>query len=107
MMLGDIIARFEDEAAATQALADLRNPALTTRIGAAAAEEDLTIGEFATRAVERFVAGASDEDWVTIVGRMSRTDDPGRAFLAHVLGFALQTQHAGRAAHLSSPPPGA
>ncbi len=101
MLLGEIIARFDDEAAATQTLAALQNPALATRVAAAAADEELTVGEFATRSVECFVAQASDEEWVTIVGRMSRSDDPGRAFLAHVLGFALQARQAGqRAAHL-------
>jgi len=33
----------------------------------------------------RFADGASDDEWITLLGRISRADDPGRAFLHHVL----------------------
>lgn len=89
MLLGEVIARFEDEAAVAEAIAALNDLALTARLAANAAEQDLTAGEFALQAIGRFVNGASDEQWLALVGQMSRADDPGRIFLHRVLSNAL------------------
>jgi hypothetical protein len=34
---------------------------------------------------------ASNEEWLTLVGIMSRADDPGQAFLRRILSNALAT----------------
>ncbi len=98
MLLGDVIARFEDEAGAAEALLALDDLALVTCVSAAAADEELTVGEFAARAVGQFVADASDDDWLTLIGRMTRTENPGRVFLIHVLGVALAPANGRRSA---------
>ncbi|MCO5091186.1 hypothetical protein [Bosea sp. (in: a-proteobacteria)] len=97
MLLGDIITRLEDEAMAMQTLVGLSDIVLLTRVEAAAATEGLTIGGFAARAVDRFSSQASDEDWVTLIGVMGRTGDPGQACLRNILQFALRPPEA--AAH--------
>ena len=51
MQLGDVIARFEDDAFVSETLFALDDLALTARIAAAAAEEDVSAGEFAAQAV--------------------------------------------------------
>jgi hypothetical protein len=89
VLLGDVLARFEDEAYATEALFTIDDIVLTTRISEAAAEEDLTPGEFAIRLVRRFVNDASDEEWLTLVGLISRAENPGQVFLRRVLSNAL------------------
>jgi hypothetical protein len=89
MIVGDLIARFEDDAVAAEALLVLGNPALMARVASAAAAQELTLREFATASVQRFAAFASDEDWLTMVGRISRAEDPGQAFLTLVLSFAI------------------
>ncbi len=89
MMIGDSIQRFDDEAVAAETLASLGDVALLADVAAAAAEKNVTLGEFATISVERFVTRASDEDWLTMFGRMTRASDPGAAFLHHILSGAV------------------
>jgi hypothetical protein len=93
MLLGDVIARFEDEAFASEALFALDDIILAARVGVAAAEEELTSGEYAARSVDAFVSGASDEEWLTLFGLMSRAENPGQVFLHRILSNAV-TNHA-------------
>ena len=89
MQLGDVIARFEDDAFVSETLFALDDLALTARITAAAAEQNVSAGEFAAQAVGQFVNGASDEEWLTLIGFISRADNPGEVFLRRVLSIAL------------------
>jgi hypothetical protein len=89
MLLGDVIARFEDPVVAGEILLALDDLALTARLAAAADEQHLTPGEFAMETVGRFVNGANDEEWLTLIGQISRAGDPGVAFIRHVLSRAL------------------
>src|SRR5882757_5466856 len=77
MLLGDVIAGFEDEASGSEALLTPDDLALTAGIVAAAADRHVTPGELAMQSVGQFVNGASDEEWLTLVGLMSRADNPG------------------------------
>ena len=96
MQLGDVIARFEDEAFINETLLALDDLALTARIAASAAENSVPTGKFAAHAVGQFVNGASDEEWLTLIGLMSRADNPGQVFLRRVLSNALpQSQGCG------------
>ena len=96
MQLGDVIARFEDDAFVSETLFALDDLTLTARINAAAVEENVSAGEFAAQAVGQFVNGASDEEWLTLIGLMSRADNPGQVFLRRVLSNALpQSQGCG------------
>ena len=89
MQLGDVIARFEDEAFANETLFALGDLALTAQVVASAAENNISAGEFAAQSVGQFVNGASDEEWLTLIGLMSRADNPGQVFLRRVLSNAL------------------
>jgi hypothetical protein len=89
MLLGEVIARFDDEAAASEALLSLGDLALMLRVNARAAEQHITAGQLAMQAVGDFVSSASDEDWLTLVGQMSRVNDPGATFLRNALSRAL------------------
>jgi hypothetical protein len=89
MLLGDILAKFEDAAFATEAMFAIDDIVLTTRIGEAAAAEQLSPGEFAMQLIRRFVNGASDEEWLTLIGLISRHANPGQVFLRRVLSNAL------------------
>src|SRR6516162_2862633 len=90
MMIGDLIQRFDDEAIAAETLASLGDVALLADIATAAAEQNVTLGEFATMSVERFVTRASDEDWLRMFTRVTRASDPGEAFLHHILSDAVR-----------------
>jgi hypothetical protein len=87
MLLGDMIARFDDPAYAGEALMALDDLVLVADIIAAAEAEGLAPGELAKQAVDRFVAAATDEDWVTLIGAMERAEDPGRVFLRRALAL--------------------
>ena len=88
MLLGDLIARFQDEAVMSEMLFSLGDLALTARVFERAGEGKMSAGELAARAVGRFAEGASDDEWLTLLSRISQADDPGRAFLHHVLSQA-------------------
>jgi len=85
MLLGDIIARFRDEAVVSEALLLLDDFALTAQVVARAADSNVSAGELAVESVGRFVNGATDEEWLTLIGQMSRSDNPGGVFLRRVL----------------------
>ncbi len=91
MLLGDIIARFQDEAVVSETLFSLSDLALTASVVARAAENNVTTGELAVESVGRFVDGATDDEWLTLIGQMSRADDPGRVFLRRVLQLDVDT----------------
>jgi hypothetical protein len=89
MLLADVIARFDDEAFAGETLFALDDLALTARVATLAAENNVSAGEFVRESVGRFANGASDEQWLTSIGQMSRAENPGQVFLRRVLSNAL------------------
>ena len=90
MLLGDIIARLDDETIAMEALIGLSDLTLLARVEEAAGREGLSPGGFAAQAVHAFSTQASDEDWVSLIGAMGRTPDPGQACLRKMVEFALR-----------------
>ena len=94
MLLGDVIASFQDPVLADEALLALDDLVLAARIAAAAAEEDITPGEFAMQSIGHFVNRADDEEWLTLIGQMSRTDNPGQVFLRRILANSLAARAA-------------
>ena len=90
MLLGDMIAKFEDEAFVNETLIALDDLALTARVFALAAEHNVSASEFAAESVGKFVNGASDEEWVTLIGQMSRADNPAYVFLRRALSNTLR-----------------
>lgn len=81
MLLGDLIARFDTPSFAEETLLALGDISLLARVRAQADADGETLGEFAQSAVRRFATEASDEDWVTLLGALSRAADPGAAYL--------------------------
>lgn len=94
MLLGDVIARLDDEVAAMEALVGLGDLALLAEVETAAAREGLAPGAFAARAVGLFSSRASDDDWVSLIGAVGRAEDPGGACLKGMLAFALVPERA-------------
>lgn len=97
MLLGDIIARLDDEAVADETLVRLGDLVLLGRVREAAAVEGETAGAFAARAVRLFSDSASDEDWVSMIGVMGQTTEPGMVCLRKMVEFALRPQAASHA----------
>jgi hypothetical protein len=90
MLLGDVLARFEDETVATETILRLGDLTLVARLRECAEVNSQTLGDYAACAVRRFAAEASDERWVTLMGALARAEDPGAVCLKHALGYALE-----------------
>lgn len=88
MLLGDLIARLQDEAVASETLFSLGDLALTARLAALAAESNMSVGELAVQLLGQFVGSASDEEWLTLIGQMTRAGDPSQVFLRRALSHA-------------------
>lgn len=91
MLLGDVLARLDDETFATETLLGLGDLALVTRVREQAAANGQTLGDYAAGAVQQMGAHLPDDGWVTLIGALSRTDDPAGVCLKHALVFALET----------------
>ena len=90
MLLGDVIERLDDEVVALETLLALNDLGLLRRVQDAAAADASTPGGFIAQSVARFSSDASDEDWVSLIGAMGRTEDPGVACVRAMLEFALR-----------------
>lgn len=89
MLLGDVLARFDTPSFAEETVLALGDLNMLARMRALAEEEGESLGEFARNAVQRFAAQASDEEWVTLIGALARTDDPGSVCLTFALMRAV------------------
>jgi hypothetical protein len=90
MMLGDLLAQFADESSAAEAVLGLGDLRLLAALREGAEEEGLELGTFAAQAVQRYEAKASDEEWITLMGELARSDDPGLTFLKRALTHAMR-----------------
>ena len=89
MHLGTVIARLESEEDAGEALAALGDVVLYASVVATGERFGESPARYAATAVARFADGASDEDWVTLLGAMERARQPGQTFLAFAIRWAL------------------
>ncbi len=89
MLLGDLLARFDDEGIANEAVLGLGDLALAAKLRAAAEGDGMTLGGYAAAAVRRYAAEASDEEWVSLMGALGRARDPGAACLRRALNHAV------------------
>lgn len=90
MLLGDILSRLENDAVAAETLLSLGDLTLMARLEQAAAERGCALGEFAGAAVRRYAAGASDEEWITLMGALGRAEDPGVVWMKRAFDFVLR-----------------
>jgi hypothetical protein len=92
MLLGDLLSRFSDEAVATEAILSLADFGLLTVLRERAQVDGLELGTFAALAVQRYAEEASDEEWVTLMGAMERSADPGLTCLKRALVCATRAR---------------
>lgn len=92
MLLGDLLARFEDETVASETILRLGDLSLITRLRARAEAEGETLGAYAAGLVRRFATEASDETWITLMGALARGKDPGAVCLKRALEHGLDKE---------------
>ena len=88
-MLGDILRSLTNETAAEEALSAVADPALLTRVRAEAASHNVSPGAFAAAAIRHQLDHAGEEVWLDLIGRMSRSPQPGVAALTAILAHAF------------------
>jgi hypothetical protein len=94
MLLGDMIARMNDESVAMEMLMGLGDLSFLARVEDMAARENMRPGEFAVRAVVTFSHQASDGDWLSLLGAAGKADEPGGECLKRMVEFSLRPREA-------------
>lgn len=89
MMLGDVLRRLTDDAAAAEVILDVGDLTLLAAMRERAAAEGMDLAAFSRAVVRRYSAQASEEEWVTMLGQITRSDDPGTTCLKRAFGNAL------------------
>ena len=89
MLLGDLLASFDDEAVATQVVLGLDDLPLVAGLRRQAEESGETLWALAASAMRRYAAQASDEEWISLMGALGRASDPGMVCLKRALAFVL------------------
>ena len=89
-MLGDLLARLTDETTAVETILGVGDLALLAAVRQQAAADELDLTAYVTQTVQRYTAQASDEEWVTLIGMLNRSAEPGMACLKRVFEQALR-----------------
>ena len=94
-MFGHLIAALDNPEVAAGLLAALDEPSLAQRLALAAEAADREPADYLAATVRDFLDAAPDDQWLQLVGVMSRAQDPGlaavRAILEKTLPKAGQT----------------
>lgn len=91
MMLGDLLARITDDATAAKIILDVGDLPMLNAMRECAGAEGLDLAAYSRGVVRRYALEASDEEWSTMIGLISRSDDPGTACLKRAFSKALST----------------
>lgn len=91
-MLGDILARLTDETTAVETILGAGDLTLLAAVKEQAATDGLDLGACVVQTVQRYTNEANDEEWVTLIGLMNRTTDPGTICLKRAFEHALRAQ---------------
>lgn len=90
MMLADILRQLTDDAAAAEIILGTGDMPLLAAMRERAEAEGMGLAEFSRAAVRRYSAEASEEEWVTMLGLITRAGDPGSACLKRAFGSAVR-----------------
>lgn len=88
MLLGDLIAKFSNEAVAEEAVLALGDLATLASLREQAEASGLPLGACMAAATRRYADQATDEEWITLMAVMGKADDPGAVFLQRALAHA-------------------
>ena len=89
-MLGDILRRLTDETTAIETILATGDLTLLAAVREQAAADGLDLAACVTQTVQRYTNEASDEEWVTLMGMLNRSQDPGATCLKRAFEHALR-----------------
>jgi hypothetical protein len=98
MLLGDVIRRMEDEVFVTETVLRIADLGVLTRLRQRAADNDVSIGDYAVWAVRCYADNAPADEWTNLIGILGREEDPGAACLERALTYVLAAEGAPDAA---------
>jgi hypothetical protein len=90
IMLGDLLASLTDEATALETILSAGDLKLLAAAQELAAADGLDLAAFVTQTVQRYTNEASDEEWVTLMSLLNRSQDPGTTCLQRAFEHALR-----------------
>ncbi len=88
-MLGDILATLTDETTAVETILGTGDVTLLAAARERAAAEGVDLADCVVRTVQRYTAQASDEEWLTLMGMLNRSQDPGTTCLKRAFAHTL------------------
>ena len=89
-MLGDLLANLTDETTALETILGAGDLALLTAVRERAAAEGVDLGADVGQMVQRYAGEASDEEWITLMGALNRSADPGATCLKRAFEHELR-----------------
>jgi hypothetical protein len=92
-MLGDLLANLTDETTALETILGAGDLALLTAVRERADAEGVDLAAYVTQTVQRYASEASDEEWITLMGALNRSADPGATCLKRAFDHALRGSH--------------
>ena len=90
MMLGDILTRLSDDGEAAEIILGAGDLRLLAAMRERAESEGLELAAYARAVVQRYAAEASDEEWITLMGQIGRSGDPGLTCLRRAFESAVR-----------------
>jgi hypothetical protein len=89
-MLGDVLAKLTDETTAVETILGAGDLALLAAVRERAAAEGAELAACVTKTVQRYAAEASDEEWITLMGMLNRSQDPGATCLKRAFAYSVR-----------------
>jgi hypothetical protein len=99
MLLGDVLARFDDETVAAETILGLGDLALIARLRERAEMVGQSLGEYAAATVRCYAASAPDEEWITLMGALGRAENPGAVCMTRAFAYMLEQDAAVEGEH--------
>ena len=87
-MLGDLLAKLTYETTAVETLLQLGDLTILETARGRANAEGIDLAACVTQTVQRYASTASDEEWVTLMGLLNRSQDPGATCLKRAFAYA-------------------
>ncbi|MBI5262212.1 MAG: hypothetical protein HY852_10410 [Bradyrhizobium sp.] len=91
-MLGDLLASLTDETTAVETILGAGDLALLTAVREQAAAAGVELAAYVSQTVRHYANEATDEEWITLMGAINRSPDPGATCLKRAFEYVLQ-QH--------------
>ena len=87
-MLGDLLTSLTDETMAVETILGAGDLTLLAAVREQATAEGLDLAACVTQIVQRYTNEASDEEWITLMGLLNRSQNPGATCLKRAFTYA-------------------